>query len=172
KKIIFGIVTITRATVNADVLVSKPVSTSPFTVEFNQTITPYMALTNADVAKDTSKYNGKELANGDTVLYTYKNVPYQQYVVSSLDKESVILNAMGKDYPTILVPLKSNTFYIQNRNMRTLKCGEEVKIEVKDTFDNSTLKTNARICGFCNNTHVLLKSNHGYHSLTLDKISK
>ena len=171
KKIILGFIDVTNVTVSADILSRSDTSMYPFSIAFNKLITPFVPMVKDDIPTDTSKYNGSQLVNGDTLMYTYKDIPYQQYIASSLDKESVILKSLNEKYPSILVPLNQNTFYIQNRLISGLTHGDKVVIQVVDPYESRKTSLQAIVCGFCNN-HVLVKTSLGYLVQKLSEIKK
>ena len=165
KKIIFFVAGIIDVSVSADVLKSNDTTTAGFSNLFNSKIKPGITINNNNPQKPIT------LLNGDSVYYSSNTKNYNLYTVSSLDKQTAVLNSVNPAFKNTLVPIAENTFFIKTGTFNNFKAGDKLETEVFDKFYNTFKKETCIIYGFSENT-VLVKNTDGFYIIPREKLKK
>jgi hypothetical protein len=173
KYIFFPFIQITKVAVSADVIKTNDSIDSRFGHDFNKIITPFVELKNnaSEKIKAESLRNGDELVNGDSVFYSMNSKNCPLYIVSNLDKESVILLSTDLKHKNILVPLNKNTFFIKNSSQGGYKNGSKVAVETFDLYEGKPIKMIGVVFGF-SKSYALIKIEDQFYIHPVDKLQK
>lgn len=166
KKIMFGIIFFTKATVSADVMKSNNNDTLIFSESFRKKITPFV-----EPKSKLKPFVQTAAENGDTLYFSLNGNNYQLYVASFADKNSVILIPQFPESQNILVSNEKNLFFFKHKLNGDYKSGEVVKGEARDSFDNSIIAYEYKLLGF-SKEKVLLQTADGFMTLPFNKIQK
>jgi len=173
KYILWPLIQITKVTVSADVLKANDSINPRYGHSFSKMITPFIDSKNnsSEKRQTIGLRNGDEIVNGDSIFYYRNTKDCPLYVVSNIDKESVILLGTDPEHGNILVPISRNTFFIKNTIRNGFRFGSKVSLEIFDKLEGKDVQIKGLVFGF-SKSYALIKAEEQFYIKPVDKIQK
>lgn len=170
---IFGFIHVTIVSVSSDVLKTNDTLSELFSSAFRKQIHSDKFgpenETHFPNARVEDKQDWKALFIGDSVYYASNSRDYKLYVVSSVDKENVLLAATNSGEKNIQTQMKGY-FFIKGPEFNGLKGGDAVVAELIDSY-NSTVYEDGKVLGVSRG-YYLVETKSGFHVLPALKLKK